>query len=75
MTALAYEPFVFPPGHLRLIDAPAVESRLERVPADATLPRHLAEYKTLAAHDWDVTVLLAPDSKTVVLLACREAIV
>lgn len=70
--ALAYEPFELrcsrPP--LRLVDAP-LESMLERVPSDLRLGSRLAEWKALRNDGWEVHALLAPDAKTVVLIACR----
>jgi len=48
-----------------------VSAWIERVPSDKKLSAHLSRYRELAREGWDVTALLAPDSKTVVLMACR----
>lgn len=63
MTALAYEPFVLP--------IPPLEVFLERVPSDVHLTDHLASWKAMQRNGWDLTALVAPDSKTVVALGCR----
>jgi hypothetical protein len=42
---------------------------IERVPSDSQLSKRLAEWGALRRDGWDVTALLAPDRKTVVLLA------
>jgi hypothetical protein len=60
---LAYEPFVLAPL--------ALETFIVRVPADVRLARRLEEWKRLRREGWDVVVLLAPDSKTVVGLGWR----
>jgi len=65
VTALAYEPFVLP--------LPPLETFLERVPSDAHLPDALARWKQMQREGWDLTALVAPDSKTVVALGCRGA--
>lgn len=49
-----------------------LETSIERVKADAHLGRKLSELKALREQGWQVTALIAPDQKTVVLLACRE---
>jgi hypothetical protein len=46
---------------------------IERVPSDPRLAARLQEYRQLARDGWNVTALLAPDSKTVVLIACLTA--
>lgn len=51
-----------------------LESAIERVPADKRLSRKLNELHELACGGWSVSALLAPDSKTVVLLACRGGV-
>lgn len=58
-----YEPFVLAP--------PTFQWFLERRPADSALPSWLAELKLLQRRGWDLTVLLAPDSRSVVALGCR----
>lgn len=72
MTALAYEQFELPwAPPLTLIGSP--RSMIERVPSDPRLAARLQEYRQLARDGWNVTALLAPDSKTVVLIACLTA--
>ena len=72
MTALAYEQFELPwAPPLRAIGRP--RTMIERVPSDPRLAGELQRYKELARAGWDVTALLAPDSKTVVLMACLTA--
>lgn len=66
MTVLAYEEFVLPWAE------PAVRTMIERVPSDPRLAGELQRYKRLAHEGWSVSALLAPDSRSVVLLACRE---
>jgi hypothetical protein len=61
-TATAYEPFVLP--------APALETYIERIPS-RDLSGRLDEWKQMRRDGWDVTVLVAPDSRTVLALACR----
>ena len=63
MTALAYEPLVLP--------TPPLEVFIERVPADKKLPGVLARWKEMQRDGWDLTVLVAPDSKAVVAFGCR----
>ena len=65
--ATSYEPFV------RDLSCPASyrEWFIERVPADSRLAGELDRYRTMAACGWDLTCLVAPDSKTVVALGCR----
>lgn len=63
MTALVYEQFMLP--------TPPLEVFIERVPADKKLPGVLARWKEMQRGGWDLTVLVAPDSKTVVALGCR----
>jgi hypothetical protein len=58
-----YEPFALP--------ASSLEAFIERVPSDSRLGDKLDEWKHLSREGWDVTALLAPDSKTVVGLGCR----
>lgn len=48
------------------------EWRLERIPTDPRMGERLYEYKQLAREGWSVSALLAPDSKTVVLIGCKE---
>jgi hypothetical protein len=62
-TSVAYEPFVLP--------APPLETFVERVPSDVKLPTHLSRWKQLQREGWDVTALIAPDSKSVIALGCR----
>lgn len=66
-----YEQFELPWAPPRLVHQQPI-SRIERVPSDLRLANKLGEYRQLGKSGWDVTALLAPDSKTVVLLACRE---
>jgi hypothetical protein len=49
-------------------------TRIERVPEDKWLTRHLARYRELSHDGWSTTALRDLSSKppTVVLLACRE---
>lgn len=49
-----------------------MRTRIERVPVDAQLQYRLDDLKALRAEGWDVMALLAPDQKTVVLLALRD---
>jgi hypothetical protein len=65
----SYEPFV---RDLRRIDAPD-EWFIERVPSDSRLGAEIERWKTMVACGWDVTALVAGDSKTVVALGCRGA--
>ncbi len=62
-TSVAYEPFVLP--------TPPLEVFIERVPADSKLPGVLARWKEMQRDGWDLTALVARDSKTVVALGCR----
>lgn len=57
-----YEPFILPVGPL--------ETMIERVPA-GELTRRVPEWKRLREQGWVLTVLVAPDSRTVVALGCR----
>ena len=68
MTELAYEPFTLPWAGEEECVAP-VESMIERVPSDFRISTRLGEYKALAREGWNVKALLAPDSKTMVLIA------
>lgn len=65
--ASSYEPFV------RDISCPDSyrEWFIERVPADKTLSGEIERWRTMSACGWDCTVLVAPDSRTVVALGCR----
>ena len=65
--ATSYEPFV---RDIRCTDHYS-EWFIERVAADKTLSNEIERWKTMSACGWDVTALLAPDSKTVVALGCR----
>lgn len=53
-----------------LVDPAPLETMIERVPSSA-LAAHLPGWKQLAREGWDVTVLRAPDSHSVLLLASR----
>jgi hypothetical protein len=64
VSALPYEPFVFAP-------AAELEWFVERVPCDNRLGDRIDGWKQLVRDGWDVTALLAPDSKTVLALGCR----
>ena len=45
---------------------------IERVPLDGYFGRNVLDvYKPLRDEGWDVEILIAPDQKTVVCLACR----
>lgn len=73
MTALAYEQFELPWAP-PLYAVGSVRCRIERVPSDPRLASKLQEYKRLREDGWDVTALLAPDSRTVLLMACRQSL-
>jgi hypothetical protein len=49
-----------------------VRTRIERVPEDKWLTRHLARYASLQRDGWSVTALRDQNTLTVVLLACRQ---
>jgi hypothetical protein len=63
--SLLYEPSVLP--------TPPFETFIERVPSNSDLPKRIEEWKILRRSGWDMTALLAPDSKTVLALGCRGA--
>lgn len=63
MATLAYEPFV--------LAAPPLEAFIERVPSDPKLTTHMDRWKQMHRDGWALTILLAPDSKSVVALGCR----
>jgi hypothetical protein len=63
--SLLYEPSVLP--------NPPFETFIERVPSNSDLPKRIEEWKILRRSGWDLTALLAPDSKTVLALGCRGA--
>lgn len=67
VAATSYEPFA---RDLRCVPCPS-EWFIERVPSDARLTGHIDRWRTMSACGWDVTALVAPDSKTVVALGCR----
>lgn len=46
---------------------------IERVATDKQLARHLEDWKQLRRAGWDVTVLLAPDQRTVIALGYSPA--
>jgi hypothetical protein len=52
---------------------PPFETFIERVPSNSDLPKRIEEWKVLRRSGWDMTALLAPDSKTVLALGCRGA--
>jgi hypothetical protein len=52
---------------------PPFETFIERVPSNSDLPKRIEEWKILRRSGWDMTALLAPDSKTVLALGCRGA--
>lgn len=62
--ALSWEPF-------ELRTTFALETFVERVPVDSFLSAHIDRWKAMRRDGWDVTALLAPDSRSVVCLACR----
>jgi hypothetical protein len=66
MTQLAFEPFVY---DLARADG-CSEWMCERVPS-SEINRRLDGWKWLQAHGWNLTVLIAPDSKTVVAVGCK----
>lgn len=70
MSAVAYEQFELPWAP-QLCAVGEVRTMIERVPSDPRLAADLQRYNQLAREGWNVTALLAPDSKTVVLLACQ----
>lgn len=49
-----------------------IRSMIERVPANSRTATQLASYGQLSTEGWDVIALLAPDSKTIILLAVQE---
>lgn len=65
--ATSYEPFA---RNLERVPV-AHEWMIERVPADKQLGGELDRYRTMCACGWDITCLVAPDSKTVVAVGCR----
>lgn len=69
VAATSYEPFV---RDLRRIEAPD-EWFIERVPTDKHLGDLIARWRKMSERGWDVTALIAADSKTVVALGCRGA--
>jgi len=69
VAATSYEPFV---RDLQRIEAPD-ETFIERVPADKQLAASIERWRTMSACGWDVTCLVAGDSRTVVALGCRGA--
>ena len=50
---------------------PVLETRIERVPADSGTAKWFDQWKKLRRDGWAVTVLVSPDRKTLVGLACR----
>jgi len=48
-----------------------LETRIERVLADSGTAKWFEKWKRLRRDGWDVTVLVSPDRKTLVGLACR----
>jgi hypothetical protein len=58
----------------RNTDAHPYETRIERVPVDAHLADRISEWKTWKRYGWQVTALIAPDERTVLVLACRTRI-
>lgn len=50
--------------------APA-EWMIERVPSDSELATRIDGWRELAGAGWDITALVAPDSRSVVALGCR----
>lgn len=70
MAETSWEQFTLPWAEPEL-EAGPVESMIERVPSDFRISIRLGEYKDLARQGWAVSALLAPDSKTMVLIACR----
>lgn len=49
-----------------------LETMVERVPADSGTARWFDGWKQLRRDGWDVTVLVSPDRRTLVGLACRN---
>jgi len=77
VAATSYEPFV---RDLQRIEAPdewfieRVPTRTDRrIPGDAKLQDHIERWRTMSACGWDLTCLVAGDSRTVVALGCRGA--
>jgi hypothetical protein len=66
VTQLAFEPFAYDTVRADGCD----QWLIERVPS-AEINRRLDGWKLLQQAGWNVTVLIAPDSKTVVVLACK----
>jgi hypothetical protein len=50
---------------------PTLETMIERIPADKRTGKWLEQWKHLRRDGWTVTVLVAPDHKSIVGLACR----
>lgn len=69
VTASSYEPFV---RNLRAVSH-YDDWFIERVVSDSKLAAHIERWRGMVDDDWDVTCLVAPDSKTVVAMGCRSA--
>jgi hypothetical protein len=67
VAAASYEPFVTDPYVAPVPD----EWFIERVQS-SELNGRIDGWKALARCGWDVTALIAPDSRTVVALGCRS---
>ena len=67
VAAATYEPFI---DGIDRMDTYG-EWLCERVAADAALAAHIARWRRMAEDGWDITALVAPDSKTVVAIGCR----
>jgi hypothetical protein len=66
MTRLAFEPFVHDTVRADGCD----EWMCERVPS-GEINRRLDGWKWLRANGWNLSILIAPDSKTVVVIGCK----
>jgi len=51
---------------------PALETRIERVPADSGTAKWFDKWKQLRRDGWNVTVLVSADRRSLVGLACRN---